>query len=79
MPINTVHHLRLARNLPPFPHGFRKPRQHLHRRLPAHACVRDADALFQARGPFGRNLLRAFVDIRLQHDAYDARVAGFEL
>lgn len=64
---------------PALAHARRKTLEHRHRRLPADASVRDTHALLQRRRPFCRHLLRALVDVALDHHAHDARVAGCDL
>ncbi len=70
---------RLTPHLPPRPHRLRKLLQHLHSHLPANTRVRDADALLEVLGAFGRDLLAALADVGLDHDADDAGLAGAEL
>lgn len=65
--------------LPPCPDGLRKLLEDLHRRIPIDTGVRDADALLQRGGAFGRDFLVAFVDVGFDHDADDGRFAFAEL
>ncbi len=77
MPIHPI--ARVTPNLPPHPHRIRKLLQHFRGCLPANTRVRDADALLEVLGAFGRDLLAALVDVGLDHDADDAGLAGAEL
>lgn len=47
--------------------------------VPVYAGIGDGDALFQPAGALRWDLLVAFVDVGLNHDANDARLAFAEL
>lgn len=70
---------RLIPQLPPRAHRVRQSFQHVDRGVPSDARIRDADALFEARGAFGRHFLAAFVQVGFDHDADDAGFAGADL
>ena len=78
-PIDAV---RLRLHLPPRPHSIGQLLEHLDRGLPADARIGDAHALLQRSQTAAvgrRRLLRALVDVRLDHDSDDAVVAFAEL
>lgn len=83
MPINPINPIppisSLPPSLPPRPHRLSKLLQHLNRRLPANTRIRNTDALLEVLGSFGRDLLAAFIDVGLDHDADDGGLAGAEL
>jgi hypothetical protein len=64
---------------PPLSHGAGKLLQCLYGALPADASIGDADALLQSTWALGRYFLAPFVDVRFDHDAYDAGLAGADL
>lgn len=47
--------------------------------LPVDAGVGDTDTSLEARRTLGRNLLVAFVEVRLDHDTNDTVLAGAKL
>lgn len=71
--------LLLPPHLPSSPHRLRQLLQHLHRRFPVHAGIRDAHALLQRRRPLRRDLLVPLVEVRLDHHAHDGFLPRAEL
>ena len=65
--------------LPPHPHSLRQPIQHLNSSIPTNTRIRNGDAFFQARGPFGGDFLAAFVQVGFDHYPDDAGFAGADL
>ena len=55
--------------------GCRELLKGRHRRLPVDASVSDADTLLETRRALGWDLLVAFVDVGLDHDANDGLFA----
>ena len=77
MPIRPI--TRGLLDEPPGPHRLGQHLQHLDRRLPADTRIGDAHALAQPGGPLDGDLLTALEQIRLDHDADNARLAAAQL
>ena len=61
--------LRDSIRFPPLAHSPSQIPEHIHRRVPIDASVRDANALLQAREATLRNLLAPGTEVRLDHDS----------
>ncbi len=71
--------LRASIPSPPLADPTRQVPEDVHGRVPIDASVRDADALLQARETVLRNLLVPGAEVRFDHDADYALLAGAEL
>lgn len=72
----TVHSIcSLLSRFPPRSDRISELFQHFDRSFPANASVRDADTLLQTGRALWRDTLIALVDVGLDHDAYNTRLA----
>lgn len=78
--VNAVGMLfRVSGDLATITDGRSEVLEHGHCAVPVDAGVGDADAGFQGGRALGRNLLVTLVDVALDHDADDGRLARAQL
>jgi hypothetical protein len=75
----TISTIALRLPFPPLRNSRRKVLKHSDGALPVNASIGDGDALFEAAGALGWDLLVALVDVGLDHDADDAGFAVADL